>query len=119
MPPPPPHRNLPHGTPAMKNRRQFLGTAGAALLAAQLPHAAADAADSSEPKRLAVVTTLWNFRSHAWHMAERFLHGYPKDGRWYRPPFKIVSAYVDQRPESDLSQKRAEEFGFTVYPSVA
>jgi hypothetical protein len=32
---------------------------------------------------------------------------------------KIVSLYVDQRPEGDLSAARAREFGFTVYPSVA
>jgi hypothetical protein len=102
----------------MPTRRQFLGTAGATLAAAQLPRTAS-AAESAEPKRLAVVTTLWNVRSHAWHMAERFLHGYPKQGRWHRPPFKLVSAYVDQRPATDLSGKRAEEFGFTVYPSVA
>jgi hypothetical protein len=109
----------------MSTRRQFLraagttlGAAGAALAAAQFPRTAA-AAEPTEPKRLAVVTTLWNFRSHAWHMAERFLHGYPKEGRWHRPPFKVVSAYVDQRRATDLSQKRAEEFGFMVYPTVA
>lgn len=102
----------------MNTRRQFLETAGAALAASQFPKIAV-AAEPAEPKRLAVVTTLWNVRSHAWHMAERFLHGYPKNGRWHRPPFKIVSAYVDRRPATDLSQKRAEEFGFTVYPTVA
>jgi hypothetical protein len=101
----------------MSTRRQFLTAAGAALAAVRCPHIG-NAAEPAEPKRLAVVTTLWNVRSHAWHMAERFLHGYPKEGRWHRPPFKIVSAYVDQRPATDLSQKRAEEFGFTVYPSV-
>jgi hypothetical protein len=42
------------------------------------------------------VTTEWRERSHAWHMAERFLHGYPKEGKWHRPPFEVVSAYVDQ-----------------------
>jgi hypothetical protein len=102
----------------MNSRRQFLGTAAGALFAGKLPRICG-AADPAEPKRLAVVTTLWNLRSHAWHMAERFLHGYPKNGRWHRPPFKVVSAYVDQRPATDLSGKRAEEFGFTVYPTVA
>jgi hypothetical protein len=68
---------------------------------------------------MAVVTTLWNYRSHAWHMAERFLHGYPREGKWYRPPLEVVSAYVDQQPEGDLSRRRAEEFGFKIYPTVA
>jgi hypothetical protein len=52
-------------------------------------------------------------------MAERFLHGYPRAGRWYRPPIDLVSAYVDQFPENDLSRQRAREFGFTIYPTIA
>ena len=52
-------------------------------------------------------------------MAERFLHGYPREGKWHQPPLEVVSAYVDQRPEGDLSGKRAEEFGFKIYPTVA
>jgi len=31
----------------------------------------------------------------------------------------VVSAYVDQTPDNDLSRKRAAEFGFTIYPTVA
>jgi hypothetical protein len=32
---------------------------------------------------------------------------------------KIVSLYVDQKPEGDQSAARAREFGFTVYPTIA
>jgi hypothetical protein len=100
----------------MLSRRLFLASSAASLGCAAL-------ARGQEPRarklRLAVVTTLWNYRSHAWHMAERFLHGYPREGRWHRPPLEVVSAYVDQRPEGDLSGKRAAEFGFTIYPTVA
>jgi hypothetical protein len=97
----------------MLTRRTFLGTASAALLA---PHLYA-----AEPakKKLAVVTNVWNYHSHAWHMAERFLHGYPIEGKWHYPPIEVVSAYVDQFPENDLSRSRAKEFGFKIYPSVA
>jgi hypothetical protein len=52
-------------------------------------------------------------------MAERFLHGYPREGKWHRPPLEVVSAYVDQQPSGDLSQRRSEEFGFKIYPTVA
>jgi hypothetical protein len=52
-------------------------------------------------------------------MAERFLTGYPIDGKWHRSPYQVVSAYVDQTPDSDLSRNRATEFGFTIYPSIA
>ena len=96
----------------MLTRRTFLGAASAALLpgTAQQPTA---------KKKLAVVTTVWTYRSHAWHMAERFLHGYPVAGKWHRPPIEVVSAYVDQTPDGDLSRDRAREFGFKVYPTIA
>ena len=70
-------------------------------------------------KRMAVVTTEWRFHCHAWHMAERFLVGYPVNGQWHTPDLEVVSAYVDQFPENDLSRQRSEEFGFPIYESVA
>jgi hypothetical protein len=70
-------------------------------------------------KRIAVITTQWRYHSHAWHMAERFLVGYPVNGKWHRPPLDVVAAYVDQTPENDLSRKRSAEFGFPIYPSIA
>jgi hypothetical protein len=97
----------------MLNRRNFFGASFASLFAASAT------AQQAPRKRLAVVTTLWNYRSHAWHMAERFLHGYPKEGKWHRPPLEVVSAYVDQTPSGDLSKRRSEEFGFKIYPTVA
>jgi hypothetical protein len=100
----------------MPSRRTFLG-ASAALAATQLVRA--DDPKAGRRKKLAVLTTEWRYHSHAWHMAERFLHGYPIGGRWHRPAFEVVSAYVDQFPKGDLSRQRAEEFGFKIYPTVA
>lgn len=103
----------------MLNRRDFLaGTTatGAGLIA--LPSLLA-AQPQAKKKRLAVITTLWTYKTHAWHMAERFLHGYPINGEWHEPGLEVVSAYVDQRPDGDLSQSRADEFGFEIYPGVA
>ncbi|MCY2966929.1 MAG: hypothetical protein NT069_25400 [Planctomycetota bacterium] len=101
----------------MLTRRSFLELATSAPLLASLASAADTPAGPK--KRLAIVTTEWRYRSHAWHMGERFLVGYPLNGSWHHPPFEVVSAYVDQFPEADLSRKRAEEFGFTIYPSIA
>jgi hypothetical protein len=98
----------------MISRRTFLRAAGAALAAVP-----AVRADDSPRKKLAVVTNVWTFHSHAWHMAERFLAGYPVEGRWHRPPIDVVAAYVDQVPDGDLSRQRAAEFGFTIYPTGA
>lgn len=101
----------------MLSRRRFLGTVAAGFAGGTLLSAAEPPANPR--KKLAVVTTLWNYRSHAWHMAERFLHGYPVRGKWHRPDFKVVAAYVDQKPEGDLSRDRSEEFGFRIYPTIA
>jgi hypothetical protein len=98
----------------MITRRTFLGAAGATVLTGNLR-----GAEPGGKKKLAVVTNVWTYKSHAWHMAERFLHGYPVEGKWHRPPIEVVSAYVDQTPDDDLSRDRAKEFGFKVYPSVA
>jgi hypothetical protein len=99
----------------MLSRRKFLSAVGAGLAGTTLA--------SREPerphKKLAIVTTEWRYRSHAWHMGERFLVGYPIGGKWHRPPLDVVSVYVDQTPANDLSRKRAEEFGFTIYPRIA
>ena len=74
---------------------------------------------TAAPKRIAVVATVYRYLSHAQHFADRFLVGYPHEGRWHRPNAKVVSLYVDQRPEGDQSQDRAREFGFQVYPTIA
>ena len=71
------------------------------------------------PKRIAIVTTIWKYLSHAQHMGDRFLIGYPFNGRWHKPDIKVVSLYVDQKPAGDQSQERAKEFGFSVYPTIS
>ncbi len=98
----------------MIQRRTFIGALGSSLAAAPLLWT-----NPRQAKRLALVTTEWRFRSHAWHMGERFLAGYPMEGRWHRSPIELVSAYVDQEPKNDLSRHRAREFGFHIYPTIA
>src|SRR5215469_7744446 len=92
----------------MLTRRAFLQTSAVAAAAPQ----------PAPPKRLAIVTTIYRYLSHGQHMGDRFLVGYPYAGAWQRPNIKVVSLYVDQKPEGDLSGDRAREFGFTVYPTI-
>ena len=93
----------------MLTRRAFVQTTAATAAAyAQTP-----------PKRLAIVTTIYRYLSHAQHMGDRFLVGYPYAGAWHKPNIKVVSLYVDQKPEGDQSGERAREFGFQVYPTIA
>ncbi len=52
-------------------------------------------------------------------MGTRFLVGYPLRGVWRKPRLDVVSAYVDQTPENDLSRRRSREFGFPLYGTIA
>jgi hypothetical protein len=95
----------------MLNRREFIAsTALLPLLANAQPR---------RPLRIAMITTVYRYLSHGQHIGDRFLVGYPIEGTWHKPDMRIVSLYVDQKPEGDLSQQRAAEFGFKVYPSIA
>jgi hypothetical protein len=96
----------------MLTRRRFLESAAVAPLAL-------NALQGAEPKRIAIVCTIYRYLSHAQHMGDRFLIGYPLNGQWHKPNMKVVSLYVDQKPDGDLSEARAKEFGFTVYPTIA
>ena len=91
----------------MLTRRSFLQTTTLATVA-----------PASRPKRIAIVATVYRPLSHAQHMGDRFLVGYPYGGVWHKPEMKVVSLYVDQKPEGDLSGERAREFGFQVYPTI-
>lgn len=110
----------------MIDRRTFLTTAAAGLAGAtcRWGHAQTGAAKPGAKKRMAIITTEWRYHSHAWHMGERFLVGYPTQGKWHHPDIEVVSAYVDQFPEGtfpkgDLARLREKEFGFKIYPTVA
>jgi hypothetical protein len=70
-------------------------------------------------KKLAIITTVWRYLSHAQHMGDRFLIGYPLRGRWHQPAIDVTALYVDQRPAGDQSAERASTFGFKVYPTIA
>ena len=73
----------------------------------------------SDAKRIAVIATVYRYRSHAQHFCDRFLVGYPYQGAWHRPNMRIVSLYVDQRPVNDQSIDRSREFGIEIYPTVS
>jgi hypothetical protein len=122
------------------SRREFLRTieglswAGAAAwsgllgsaAAFGLPSAAVAAEANDSPtsgdrprKKIAIVATIWAYLSHGQHMGDRFLVGWPEKGDWHDPQVEVVAVYVDQKPDSDLSERRAAKHGFKVYPSIA
>ena len=100
----------------MLNRRTFLEMTVVAGIAAQL--ACSDKKDSKKRKKIAIIASIWRYLSHAQHIGDRFLVGYPSQGKWHLPNMDVVSLYVDKKPEGDQSEARAKEFGFQVYPTV-
>ena len=97
----------------MTGRRTFLNTASA------VPVAGLSSRTRPGARRLAILASRWTPGSPARQIADRFLIGYPREGRWHRPAMDVVSLYVDHTPEEDQSRERAAEFGFRIYPSVA
>jgi hypothetical protein len=109
-------------------RRDLLATAAglAGGLAVVPPGTAGDRPRTQVPtrphpprKKLAVVTTVYHYLSHAYHLCGRFLSGYLRGERYHFPDYGIAGMYVAQTGEDDLSRELAGRHGFTIYPDVA
>jgi len=75
--------------------------------------------NSNRPKLAAVVTTFFKY-SHAQHIVDRFLDGYGWNGAHHYPPMDLVSLYVDQVGQNDLSRERARRHPtMKICPSIA
>jgi hypothetical protein len=70
-------------------------------------------------RKLTAVVTVYRKYSHAQHIVDRLLDGYGWNGQYHHPPFDLVSLYVDQRGEDDLSRERASRFpSMKIYASI-
>lgn len=104
------------------SRRQFAQAAVAAGLgaAASLSASAwAQAPGAAATKRIASVNSIYRMRSHAYHIAGRFIHGYPIEGFHHQPPFKLARMYNDQYPDNDLSRRVGAKHGVEIVDTVA
>jgi hypothetical protein len=98
----------------ISRRSWLLGVAGAAtapvLVRAQRRPA--------RPKLAAICTTYFKY-SHAQHIVDRFLEGYGWNGTWHHPPMDLVSIFIDQIREDDVSKSRLEQFPtMKLYPTI-
>ena len=92
--------------PSSLTRRNFLGASSAALLggtllAADDPATKSPTAPTRRP-RVAAINSIYRLRSHAYHIAGRFIHGYTRNGFHHQPPFDLVRMWNHQQPENDL-----------------
>ena len=90
----------------MLSRRSFLASGAALAAGAFLP-----AADPARKPRVAAINSIYRFRSHAYHIAGRLIHGYTVNGFHHQPPFQLVSMYNDQTPPEDLGRGVCERYG--------
>jgi hypothetical protein len=110
---------------AMKvSRRSLLAAAPAtALLALNSNTSLLGDETPRDPNRrlkIAALATIFFRNSHAEVILDRILEGYGWEGAHYRPKLDLVSLYIDQTPEGDLSRERADRFAqLEIYPTIA
>ena len=71
----------------------------------------------AEPKRVAAIVTEYRRWSHADVIVGKILEGYYMDRLSY-PNLRLVSLYVDQTPEGDMSRALAKQFNFPIHDTV-
>lgn len=68
-------------------------------------------------KKVAAIVTEYRRHSHADVIVGKILEGYQYDGG-AGPNLQVVSMFVDQFPEKDMSRDLARKYGFTIYDSI-
>jgi hypothetical protein len=95
------------------SRRELLAGAISA------PMLAGAQSQPARPKLAAITTTYFKY-SHTQHIVDRFLEGYGWNGTHHHPQMDLVSLYVDQIGDRDLSKDRAKRFpSMKMYPTIA
>jgi hypothetical protein len=69
------------------------------------------------PKRVAAVVTEYRRHSHADVIVGKILEGFHYDGR-EGPDLRLVSMFVDQFPESDMSRQLAQKYKFPITKTI-
>jgi hypothetical protein len=72
----------------------------------------------SQPLKIAAIITEYRPNSHADVVVTKFLKGFPTDAGLIPPRTQVVSMYVDQFAENDLSRGLSAEFDVPIYPSI-
>ncbi len=77
-------------------------------------------AESSKRPKIAVLANTYKYHLHTQHIIDRILDGYGFGGVFRHSPLDVVSIYVEQRGEGDLTPERAKRYpGMKIYNSVA
>lgn len=98
-------------------RRDLLKLGSVAAVTPWLPRRA-NAAQKQRP-RVAAINSIYRLRSHAYHIAGRFIHGYTINGLHHQPPFQLVRMFDHQQPPDDLGPEVCKKHDIELCSSVA
>jgi hypothetical protein len=70
-------------------------------------------------KKIAALSTTYHVRSHSDNFITRFLEGYWINDKFYEPPGKIVSLFMDQVHPADIGVRLSTAYGFPVVKTIA
>ncbi|MDZ4683796.1 MAG: twin-arginine translocation signal domain-containing protein [Planctomycetaceae bacterium] len=99
------------------NRRDFLKAAAATTALSALAGGTRLHAADRPALPVAAIVTVWFRHSHTDVIVGKILEGWQHDGG-PGPDLKLVSMYVDQVGESDLSRQKAERHGFQLARTI-
>src|SRR5262245_50980937 len=109
------------------SRRAFLASSlaagtvhfgGPSVRAADTPRSCPPKRTKPAHKRVAVLTSIYCYLSHSYHIAGRFLDGYLKGDEHHFPEFGVASCYVEQVGKNDLSRELAKEHNFRISDTI-
>ena len=103
--------------PTSLRRRDLLKLGTAAAVAPWLS-VWGDEVPSKLP-RVAAINSIYRLKSHAYHIAGRFIHGYTINGLHHQPPFRLVRMFDHQQPADDLGPEVCQKHGIELCSSVA
>jgi hypothetical protein len=104
--------------PPAFTRRAFLKSAVAATAASPLASVCTEADDdAADPIPVSAVVTEYRDNSHADVIVGKILAGFDQKGG-PGPGMKLVSLYVDQFPEHEMSRELARKYGFSIAPTI-
>ena len=106
------------GDSLISMRRRDLLKLGTAAAMAPWLSLQADETSGKRP-RVAAINSIYRLKSHAYHIAGRFIHGYTINGMHHQPPFQLVRMFDHQQPEDDLGPEVSQKHGIELCSSVA
>lgn len=100
-------------------RRLFVASvAGIGAGLSQLPGPNRGIASQDRKPRVAVITTVLRFRSHAYNILENFFRPYLFRGEFVDPGVEVASLFVDQFPEDDMARALSRKLDLPMYDSI-